>query len=471
MGLAQILAVSPLRRGPWASAPSTHRLGAVTTMVPPTLKAVDLVAFKSLRDARLPIDNFTLLVGRNGSGKSNALDGLWVLARLATGEDIREALDGGRSGPEVRGGVLACPPFGQSSFTLGCEVSTTIGSTWFEVTIETDPVVRVTHERLWVRRTSGTKKGEDRDLLRSDPPDLDRSDIIARWDNQKRGTNPPVDFRASQLLLSQVATRVPATSAAGREVHDVAAQVLAALRAVFVLDPVPHEMRQYVRRKDNRLRRSADNLSATVAELLRDDTDRARLLELVSGLSEARVSDLRIVESELDDVMVTLVEEAGGRTWSIPARQASDGTLRFLALLAALLQPQTETERISEPDPVGRTTLVVEELENGLHPSQAARIISLLREEASERNVQVLATTHSPALLDALSGEAHRSVIVCFRGPEGWSRLCRLPDLDSYLDVATAGTLGDAAVADALRARKSERRDAREALDELFNVS
>ena len=50
---------------------------------------IRLASFKSFRDAVLPLDAFTLLVGRNGSGKSNALDGLWTLARLASGEDIR----------------------------------------------------------------------------------------------------------------------------------------------------------------------------------------------------------------------------------------------------------------------------------------------------------------------------------------------------------------------------------------------
>ncbi len=444
---------------------------ATSTPTPPALEAVHLGAFKSFRGATLPIDDFTLLVGRNGSGKSNALDGLWALSRLATGEDIRDALDGGRAGPEVRGGLLACPPVGDSRFILGCAVRVDRTVVNFEVTIQTEPVTQIVYERLWTRRSSGPKRGEDRDLLRTDQPDPHRSDIVARWDNQKRGLNPPVDFRASQLLLTQVATRVPATSAAGREVHEYAAEVLAALRSIFVLDPVPHEMRQYVRRKDSRLRRNAENLSATVAELVRDPNDKSRLLALVSGLSESAVVDLRVIDSELDDVMVALVERIADKSWPVPARQMSDGTLRFLALLAALLQPVDVGALRTGPDPYGQTTLVIEELENGLHPSQAATIIELLRNEAEERGVRVLATSHSPALLDALPGALHRSVVVCFRDREGQSRLCRLPDLDSYLDVVTAGSVGDAAVADALRARAGPAPDPEQALRDLFVAS
>ena len=53
----------------------------------------------------------TALIGRNSSGKSNALDGLEVLSRLATGADIVDALDSrrGDEGP-LRGGVRGSPP-------------------------------------------------------------------------------------------------------------------------------------------------------------------------------------------------------------------------------------------------------------------------------------------------------------------------------------------------------------------------
>ena len=88
------------------------------------IEEVRLTAFKSFHDAALPLGDLTLLVGRNGSGKSNALDGLWALSRLASGDEIRDALDGGRDGPAVRGGVEGCAPLGSSAFTLGCRVLT-----------------------------------------------------------------------------------------------------------------------------------------------------------------------------------------------------------------------------------------------------------------------------------------------------------------------------------------------------------
>lgn len=440
---------------------------------PAQLTAIELKSFKSYRGAHLPLDAFTLLVGRNGSGKSNALDGLWVLSRLASGDDIREALDGNREGPEVRGGVLGCAPPGESEFALGCTVLNRQDvELHYEVRISTEPVPQVRYERLWTMRLKGKSKGEDRNLIVTDPADAERSDIVARWDNQNRGTNPPVDFRASQLVLSQVASRVPSTSAAGRQIHEFASDVLAALKAVFVLDPVPHEMRHYVRRKDDKLRRNGENLSATIAGLLENERDHQRLLSLVQALSESRVVELDIAESPLEDVMLTLEEQLGQRRWPVPARQMSDGTLRFLALVAALLQTPREGDvDLTDPDPVGQTTLVIEELENGLHSSQAARIINLLRDEASDRDVRVLATTHSPALLDALPGSIHNSVVACWRDESGWSQLGRLPELATYMRIVTSRKLGDAATANELRSNAATEATPEGALHQLFSVT
>lgn len=59
------------------------------------IEELRLTRFKSFRGATLSLRELTLLIGRNGAGKSNALDALEVLSRLAGGEDVRDALEGG----------------------------------------------------------------------------------------------------------------------------------------------------------------------------------------------------------------------------------------------------------------------------------------------------------------------------------------------------------------------------------------
>jgi predicted ATPase len=86
----------------------------------------------------------------------------------------------------------------------------------------------------------------------------------------------------------------------------------------------------------------------------------------------------------------------------VPATRLSDGTIRFMAILAQLLSPT--------PAPL----ICMEEPELGLHPDAIALLASLLQ-EASART-QLIVTTHSDALVSALT-EVADSVMVCeYRG-------------------------------------------------------
>jgi predicted ATPase len=82
----------------------------------------------------------------------------------------------------------------------------------------------------------------------------------------------------------------------------------------------------------------------------------------------------------------------------IPATRLSDGTIRFMAILAQLLAPT--------PPPL----ICIEEPELGLHPDALALLATLLQ-EASART-QLIVTTHSDALVSALT-EVADSVLVC----------------------------------------------------------
>ena len=416
------------------------------------LQELRLRAFKSFTGAVLPLDELTLLVGRNGSGKSNALDGLWALSRLAHGDDVRDALGGSADGLDVRGGVAGCAPLGTGSFWLGCTVQTGQVRTRLDVRVQIEPWPHIVAEKL---------QEHDDVLLETDPPQAGSGDIVAAWNNRKQGPNPKLSFMASRLLTAQVPTRVPATTRPGQRVHLAAARVLAALRSVFLLDPVPPLMRRYVPSRDVVLRRDADNLSATVGALLDDPAARPVLVDALRELSEQKVVDVATIRSDLDDVMLTVHERFAGQDHQVPARMMSDGTLRFLAIVAALLQApalDAHASSASFDQAVGQTTVVIEELENGLHASQAKLLLRLVREQVKKRRVRLLATSHSSALLDALSGDEHHSIVVCQRGTDGTSGLHRLTELPNYVDVVTGGGLGRAAEDDRLRLSHREQR-------------
>jgi predicted ATPase len=124
---------------------------------------------------------------------------------------------------------------------------------------------------------------------------------------------------------------------------------------------------------------------------------------------------IRVLYDGIDDVEVSIEARAvqvfftEGR-FSIPATRLSDGTLRYLFLLAILLDPS--------PPPL----VAIEEPEIGLHPDLLPRLADLLR-QASERT-QLIVTTHSDVLVDALT-ETPESVVVCEK-VGGQTRLRRL---------------------------------------------
>jgi predicted ATPase len=174
--------------------------------------------------------------------------------------------------------------------------------------------------------------------------------------------------------------------------------------------------------------------------------------DALGRLNEQHIGGIDVASSTLDDVMLTLEEGDPGH--AVPARLMSDGSLRFLAVLTALMQTpeadDTDGTAASE-DVAGQRTVVIEELENGLHASQARHLVELVRDQVHRRRVRALATAHSPALLDAFRGDEHRSVVVCQRDDAGRSTLTPLVDLPGYLRVVAGGGLGRAAVEDRLR--------------------
>lgn len=399
-----------------------------------------LTSFKSYRDVALPLAPLTVLIGRNGGGKSNALDALDVLSRLARGGEIRDVLDGARrdAGP-VRGGIDGCPPIGSDTFELGVTIARAAGDVRLDVEIQVRPQVQILRETL-----TADVSGRRRVFLQTTQADPQRADVEAEVWNNRRGRNPHYMFRATHLLTSQLPLRLGGQTAAEALVLEVADAVLAVLGGIFHLDPVPQLMRQYVPEQDAVLRRNGENLSATIARLRRDDPARfAELVEVIKDLPEHEVRELEIGRGEFGEVMLALRESKDGGAITVPARQMSDGMLRMIAVVTALLAGGPGVAIEGPASVVPSLTLVLEELENGLHPTQAARVLGLVRSASAQQGFQVVLTTHSPALLNALGGDDHPGVLVIGRERDGRTRATPLVDLPGYLAMMASGRLGD----------------------------
>lgn len=430
-------------------------------MTTPRLVELHLTAFKSFHEETLPLSGTTILIGRNSAGKSNAFDGLEVLARLAEGEDLADALDGRRrEGGTVRGGSAGCPPHGTSQFALGCSVEVGNDKYEYAVAVEVRPDLRIVGE--WLHgpgRAVKSGKISYGPLVETRESDTPGAGIMAEVHNGKPGPNTPYRFRDNRLILSQIPLVIGSANRAEASVLDGAQAVILALRGIFHLDPVPHLMRGYVPHLDAELRRTGENVSAALQRLRREDPPAFdRVQDLVRSVADDRVTSIGFISSELGDVMLALDEKHGDQTERTPAREMSDGLLRFTAVATALLSSQhgldvdaTVSTRAEAPDHTdlqGGVLIVIEELENGLHPSQARRVLDLVRTSSETPGTSVLVTTHSPAILDAAEGQLNQNVIVCHRDQNtGYSILTPLTDIPGYAKALAEGSLGDAVVA------------------------
>ena len=142
----------------------------------------------------------------------------------------------------------------------------------------------------------------------------------------------------------------------------------------------------------------ASNLGLVLNRLRRDPTVKARLLKALRALYDG-IDDYD-VQIEGGTVQVFFHE---GR-FTVPATRLSDGTLRYLCLLAILCHPN--------PPPL----VCIEEPELGLHPDILPTLADLLK-EASER-CQIIVTTHSDVLVDAMT-DRPEAVLICEKTTEG----------------------------------------------------
>lgn len=398
--------------------------------------------FKGFADAKLNLTrSLTLLIGPNGSGKSNIIEGVELLSFIAQGGLIHEITDLGRSGGkglEIRGGLESCPSFGKNVTYLGFSAGIRFAnqSTKFQywVGIATKPYGRISEERLCL---------EDGTLIFETVPgekSSSSSDINVRYNNFSRGGKKPiVPVTSNRSILSQYVEFVPRPKSAKHEyryqryragIHLVNS-IKAHLKSSFVFDPNPNLMRSYERVGNSELSRNGANLSSVLFALAaRDWPTLEQILGWIKQLPEEPYTTIDFVKTDLNDVIFGLkTHETNGL---VDARLLSDGTLRCLAVLTAL-----ETAAAG-------SRVIIEEFDNGLHPSRIRVLTEALRDACELRALNVLVTTHNPATLNALDESQTRGVVLCAWKKEiGAFDLIRLSDLRLYPEILERGRLGD----------------------------
>ena len=338
--------------------------------------------FKSYRDATLVLGPFTLLVGTNASGKSNVRDAFRFLHGIGRGYKLADIFggkssEGSRIWTGIRGGPRAITFQNETRFTLDVDMN-------FQQ--EDQVPSSVTYSIEVEPKANAGSPWITQERLRAD----------SEYGNGLQELSVHTTSRSSVEYSALTQLVEDRNSFKGRH---IVIQTLDMLRGSRFIEFVPDEMRQ-PSFPGQALGDRGENLSSVLKAMCDDPQQKQTLLRWIQTLTPMDAVDFEFPTDPIGKVLVTLLEANGQRT---TAYSASDGTLRFLGVLAALLGPKPAS------------FYFFEELENGIHPNRLYLLIELIEKQTAKRNIQVLATTHSPQLLRFVSPSSLAHTTLTYR--------------------------------------------------------
>lgn len=357
------------------------------------IKSLQLANLLSYGPDHPPIElrPLNVLVGANGSGKSNFLEAISLL-QAAPDQITRPVRDGGG----IHGWLH------QTAGQTGVRPDA-----WVEAVIANGQDADHFRYRVAFNEVGARFQIQDEFLEYENPqPGKAQPDFFYRWN----GGHPVLNTKGmGERGLQRDSIQPDLSILAQKRDADIypeltwVARQLASIRQyrewTFGRYATPR-LAQKTDAPNDRLEPDCSNLGLMLNRLRMNGAARRKLM-----------ASLRQVYEGIEDVDVSIqggaaqvfLMEANG---PIPATRLSDGTLRYLALLTVLCDP--------DPPPL----VTIEEPELGLHPDMLPVVADLLT-DASERT-QLIITTHAPGLVDALTDQPE-CILVCERGETGTS--------------------------------------------------
>ena len=387
------------------------------------LKRIKIQGYKSLVSLEVNFGHLAVLVGPNASGKSNFLDALHLLSRVATSRTLKEAFD-----PPYRGHALESFTFGKEGIKSLLEQETVSFS--IEVDVRLSPkVVEIVNRQI--QETRRTPLGGDESVSKRSPPTVRAKDLRYRIEiemlpklgvlrvadeylaalntkgelSQKR--KPFLEQVDNQLHLRMEGQSHPTRYERGlsysilsmahyppHHPHLVAIRQELASWFTFYFEPRERMRLPNPVKEVHHIGLMGEDLAAFLNTL---QGLNPRQFESVEKSLHAMIPSVTGIEVGVNNLgEVELVLREGEKR--VSARGLSEGTLRILGLLA-LVSPKEPPALIGFEEP-----------ENGVHPRRIRRIAQFLETRMLLEDIQFIVTTHSTLLPDLIPPE---SVYVC----------------------------------------------------------
>ena len=348
----------------------------------PAITAVRMVNFKNLVDETLRLGPFTVVVGTNASGKSNIRDAFRFLHGIGRGYTLAEVV-GGKWGAGGQREWLPIRGAANEIVRLAHPDSRWWGSTFsFKVDLQVDgQSVDYTIEIAFDPRPLGFRV--QREALRLESCPLYETIGFEDGSHSVRcADGAQIGFSPLQPVLTQLdQPREAWPTDVVRELPKL--HVREALADMRFWDLSPELMRSGAF-PGTPLGDRGDGLPAVLEDVCADAKRQTVLSSWLQELTPMDVSGFEFPHDPRGLVHLMLCE-ANGR--KVSADSASDGTLRFLAMLAVLLGKNTPG------------LCFFEEVDAGIHAARQSLLLELIETQAAKRGVQVITTTHSPELL------------------------------------------------------------------------
>lgn len=400
--------------------------------------------FKNFRRLDVSLGRANLLIGENGSGKSNFLELFRVLRGLSWGLTVTEVLDGkppddnfsGWDG--IRGAsAAACFAHDDSEREVMIDVRGTTeppqSESW-EYLVKFSPEAgSLVRERLKlgskVRYDSAPDSPEAQLVSRTHPLDDDLvirgvgvGPILAQVRRDLAGVG-------SVNMLQSTPTERNRFTDIGEGVSRIAGQakgVANSLARIFPFDPSPVVLRQYSQSGTaGGIGDRGENFAALVESLCLDSEYKESLLWWIRELLSERVEDVGIIRGSEQKSIFKLCDQSK----DVPATILSDGTLRFAALLATLFQPEKPS------------MITLDAVESAVHPNRLRLLYLLLWDESEYHGIQSISTTHSPVMLEWMHESDLATTFVCkMDHSTGESKVISLTDVPHFMDSFKRGS-------------------------------
>lgn len=426
------------------------------------LTRIKIGGYKSLKNVEVRLSDLSVLFGPNAAGKSNFLDCLQLLSKLATTRTIKEAFE-----PPYRGKPL-------ESFTFGEQgIKGALGKERLSFSIEvdvrlSDAVVEAVNRQIKEMRRSSSQESEaaeeakttsavrERNLrYRIEVEMLPKSGILRVADEylaaltdkgEPTGRRRPFLSREGDRLHLRLEGQAHPSYYERYLDHSILSLPhypphyphLVAMRKelenwlFFYFEPRERMRAANPVKEVRHIGLMGEELASFLNTLKALDERQFRAVEKALRTIMPNVQGIGVEVSNLGEVELTLKENG----IPVPARILSEGTLRILGLLS--LAGARE-----QPSLIG-----FEEPENGIHPRRIQLVAELLKTRASSGETQYIVTTHSPLLPDLVSGE---SLFVCkrFDGATriepfaAWGELAKRGEVDRALMEAEDLTVSE----------------------------